>query len=294
VLDLTETQKVRFGAARVTSPQDLYQLGLGNSYNFTRNSSRVQPNGTVGGFEFINGSAGNPNLDPYRASQFNMSYENYFAPGALVSVAPFYKQVDSFIEIQSVPTFVKDDFGGTTGNITEPVNAGQGRIYGMEFSEQYSFDSIAQFLAGFGVAANYTYSKSQTDSQVTAFSHDAGIPGVALNSATGTMYYERFGFTARASYSWRGRSVNDSLVGATFPIPDAQAKNGELIGQVFQAPYGQLDAQIGYDFNKHVGVFLSAQNITNSVQHTYLQWTNLPFTYDDSGSRYFLGVKGKL
>jgi iron complex outermembrane recepter protein len=294
VLDLTETQKVRFGAARVTSPQDLYQLGLGNSYNFTRNSTRVQPNGTAGGFEFINGSAGNANLDPYRASQFNMSYENYFAPGAVVSVAPFYKQVDSFIEIESVPTFVKDDFGGTTGNITQPVNAGQGRIYGMEFSEQYAFDSIAQWLTGFGVAANYTYSKSQTNSQVTAFSHDAGIPGVALNSATGTMYYERFGFSARASYSWRGRSVNDSLVGATFPIPDAQAKNGELIGQVFQAPYGQLDAQIGYDFNKHVGVFLSAQNITNSVQHTYLQWTNLPFTYDDSGSRYFLGVKGKL
>jgi iron complex outermembrane receptor protein len=294
VLDLTETQKVRFGAARVTSPQDLYQLGLGNSYNFTRNSTRVQPNGTVGGFEFINGSAGNANLDSYRASQFNMSYENYFAPGAVVSVAPFYKQVDSFIEIESVPTFVKDDFGGTTGNITQPVNAGQGRIYGMEFSEQYAFDSIAQWLTGFGVAANYTYSKSQTSSQVTAFSHDAGIPGVALNSATGTMYYERFGFSARASYSWRGRSVNDSLVGATFPIPDAQAKNGELIGQVFQAPYGQLDAQIGYDFNKHVGVFLSAQNITNSAQHTYLQWTNLPFTYDDSGSRYFLGVKGKL
>ena len=294
VLDLTETQKVRFGAARVTSPQDLYQLGLGNSYNFTRNSTRVQPNGTVGGFEFVNGSAGNPNLDPYRASQFNMSYENYFAPGALVSVAPFYKQVDSFIEIESVPTVVKDDFGGTTGNITQPVNAGQGRIYGIEFSEQYAFDSMAQWLTGFGVAANYTYSKSQTNSQVTAFSHDAGIPGVALNAATGTMYYERFGFSARASYSWRGRSVNDSLVGATFPIPDAQAKNGELIGQVFQAPYGQLDAQIGYDFNKHVGVFLSAQNITNSVQHTYLQWTNLPFTYDDSGSRYFLGVKGKL
>jgi TonB-dependent receptor len=294
VLDLTDTQKVRFGAARVTSPQDLYQLGVGNSYNFTRNTSRVQPNGTVGGFEFVSGTAGNANLDPYRASQFNMSYENYFAPGALVSVAPFYKKVDSFIEIESVPTVVKDDFGGTTGDITQPVNAGQGRIYGMEFGEQYAFDSIAQWLTGFGVAANYTYSKSQTNTQVTAFSHDAGIPGVALNAATGTMYYERFGFSARASYSWRGKAVNDSSVGATFPIPDAQAKNQELIGQVFQAPYGQLDAQIGYDFNKHVGVFLSAQNLTNSVQHTYLQWTNLPFTYDDSGSRYFLGVKGKL
>jgi iron complex outermembrane receptor protein len=295
VLDVTDTQKVRFGAARVVSPQDLYQLGVGNSYNFTRNSSRVQPDGTVGGFEFINGASGNPNLDPYRASQFFLAYESYFAPGALASVSSFYKQVDSFVEIQSIPTLVKDDFGGTTGNISEPVNAGQGRIYGLEFSSQYAFGSaLAPWLTGLGVAANYTFSQSQTNSQVTSFSHDAGIPGVAKNAATGTLYYERYGFSARASYSWRDRSVNDSLVGSTFPIPDAAVKGGELIGQVFQAPYGQLDAQIGYDFNKHVGVFLSAQNITNSAQHTYLQWPDLPFTYDSSGSRYFLGVKGKL
>jgi iron complex outermembrane recepter protein len=295
VLDLTDTQLVRFGAARVVSPQDLYQLGLGNSYNFTRNSTRVQPNGTVGGFEFINGTSGNPNLDPYRASQFNLSYENYFAPGALASVAGFYKQVDSFIEIQSIPTFVKDDFGGTTGNITEPVNAGSGRIYGLEFSGQYSFgDSIAPWLTGLGAAANYTYSQSETNSQVTSFSHNAGIPGVAKNAYTTTLYYERFGFSARASYSWRDKAVNDSLVGATFPIPDKAAPNGELIGQIFQAAYGQLDGQVGYDFNKHVGVFFSVQNLTDSVQHTYLQWPNQPFTYDDSGRRFFLGVKGKL
>jgi iron complex outermembrane receptor protein len=295
VLDLTDDQLVRFGAARVMSPQDLFQLGLGNSFNFTRNSSRVQPNGTVGGFEFVNGTAGNPNLDPYRASQFNLSYENYFAPGALASVAGFYKQVDSFIEIQSIPTFVKDDFGGTTGNITEPVNAGSGRIYGLEFGGQYAFgDSIAHWLTGLGTAVNYTYSQSETNSQVTSFSHNAGIPGVSKNAYTTTLYYERFGFSARASYSWRDKAVNDSQVGATFPIPDKSAPSGELIGQVFQAPYGQLDGQAGYDFNKHVGMFLSVQNLTNSAQHTYLQWPNMPFTYDDSGRRFFLGVKGKL
>jgi len=32
----------------------------------------------------------------------------------------------------------------------------------------------------------------------------------------------------------------------------------------------------------------------NEKQHTDLQFSNLPFTYDDAGSRYFLGVKAKL
>jgi hypothetical protein len=43
-----------------------------------------------------------------------------------------------------------------------------------------------------------------------------------------------------------------------------------------------------------VGVFVSFQNITDEAQHTYLQYPNLPFTYDDAGRRFFLGVKGRL
>ncbi len=293
IYDLTDTQKFRFGAAKVVSPQDLFQLGVGNSFNFTRNSSRTQPNGTVGGFEFINGASGNAHLDPYRAKQFYVSYENYFAPGGLVSLAGFYKKVDNFTEIQTIPTSVNDDFGGDVGNITEPVNAGQGKIYGAEFGGQYAFGGdLVPWLQGLGIAANYTYSQSTTNSQVTSFSYDSPIPGVAKNSATGTVYYERFGFSARTSYSWRDKAVNDSLVGATFSFADATGVQKTY--QVFSAPYGQLDGQVGYDFNKHVGVFFSFQNLTNEKQHTYLQWTNLPFTYDDSGRRFFVGIKGKL
>jgi iron complex outermembrane receptor protein len=291
--NVTDTQKIRFGAAKVMSPQDLYQLGVGNSYNFTRSSSRVQANGTVGGFEFINGTSGNTHLDPYRASQFLVAYENYFAPGALASVSGFYKKVDNFIVIKGINSLVADDFGGDYGNINEPVNAGKGKIYGLEFGAQYAFgDGISPWLRGLGFAANYTYSKSTTDSQTTSFSYDSAIPGVSKNAVTGTLYYELHGFSARFSYSYRDKAVNDSLVGSTFTVPDKTGKG--QIYQVFAAPYGQLDGQVGYDFSRHVGVFFSFQNLTNSVQHTYLQYPDQPFTYDESGRRFFVGLKGKL
>jgi outer membrane receptor protein involved in Fe transport len=51
---------------------------------------------------------------------------------------------------------------------------------------------------------------------------------------------------------------------------------------------------VGYDFGNHFGIFAQVQNATNQAQHTYLQWPNLPFTYDDSGRRYFLGFKFKM
>ena len=297
-LDVTDTQIVRFGAARVVAPQDLFSLGLGNSYNFTRQTGqRTNTNasstsfGKQDGFAFAGGSSGNPNLDPYRASQFNISYENYFAKGALVSIAGFYKQVDNFVETQNIATKVNDDFGGTVSNISQPVNAGKGSIYGVELGAQYAFgDEIMPWLKGFGVAANYTRSESFSD-QATAYSDQGAIPGVAKNAVTATGYYERGGFSARLSYSWRDKAVNDSLVGATFAFPD---QNGNSkVYQVFSAAYGQLDGQIAYDINKRLGVVFSVQNLTNETQHTYLQWPNLPFTYDDSGRRYFLGVKFK-
>ncbi len=295
VLDVTDDQKVRFGAARVVSPQDLFLLGQGNSFNFTRqtNARTNIHTGVADGFAFDGGNSGNTQLDPYRASQFNLDWEYYFAPGGLISVGGFYKQVDNFVEIEAIPTLVADDFGGTTADVNTPVNAGNGRIYGFEFGGQYAFGyELSPWLKGFGVAANYTHSQSQSNAAPTSFTAHASIPGVAPDAVTGTFYYERSGFSARASYSWRSSAVNDSLVGATFSFPDQNGANHTY--QVFEAAYGQLDAQIGYDINTHFGVLASVQNATDQVQHTYLQWPNLPFTYDDSGRRFFVGFKFKL
>jgi len=284
VLDVTDTQKVRFGAARVVAPQDLFSLGLGPSYNFTRGA----PNPITGNAQFLfgGGAEGNPNLDPYRASQFLMSYENYFAPGGLASVASFYKQVDNFVEIENIPTFENDDFGGHTANVTEPVNAGNGRIYGVELGGQYAFGDLVQWLRGFGAAANYTYSQSQS-TQSTSYGSRGPIPGVSRDALTATLYYENHGFSIRGSYSYRDKAVNDSETGSTFAF-------GGKVYQIYSAPYGQLDAQASYDFNRHIGIIVSVQNLTDAAQHTYLQWPNEPFTYDDWGRRFFLGVKGKL
>ena len=48
---------------------------------------------------------------------------------------------------------------------------------------------------------------------------------------------------------------------------------------------------MGYDFSPRLGVVLSVVNLTNEKQHTYLQFPNLPFTYDDTGRRLFFGFK---
>ncbi|MES1189890.1 MAG: TonB-dependent receptor [Steroidobacter sp.] len=282
VLNATEDQKIRFGAARVLAPQNLMQLGLGNSYNFTRGADG--PGGQAR-FFFVNGASGNPNLDPFRASQFLLSWEDYFAESGLVSVGYFYKAVDNFVTNANIPTTVADDFGGSTGNVTTPVNGGRGKIYGVELNAQYAFSS------GFGFQFNYTRSNSETDAS-TAFAANLPIPGVSKDSINLTGYFERAGFSARLAYAWRSEALNSSLVGSTFSFQDFHGN--QVVYPVYAAAYGQLDGQIGYDFSKNFGVLASVSNLTNAKQHTYLQWSNQPFTYDDSGRRFFIGIKGKL
>jgi iron complex outermembrane receptor protein len=286
-LDLTPTQQVRFSAARVTAPLELQYIGLGNSYNFTRETGgRVNINtGQKDGFAFIGGSTGNPNLDPYRANQFILGYSDYFARGAVAQVAGFWKSIDSFIITQNISTTLPDDFGLDTAPVSTPENGKGGEIYGAILAAEYPFRG---FLDGFGVDVNYTLSKSETD-QTTSFTQHLSFPGVSENSFTGVFYYERFGFSGRLSYTWRDKALNDGIGGSTFYFNDAVGVSKTYA--VYQAPYGELDAQLGYDFSKHLGIVFSASNLTDEALHTYLQWPNQPFTYDNWGRRFFLGVR---
>jgi iron complex outermembrane receptor protein len=125
VLDITDEQKVRFGAARVVSPQDLY-----SSWGWAiRTTSPAAGSPTA---RWVDLRVHQRHLGQSAARSVSgvavpaVVRELFCAGWPRQHCRTFYKQVDSFVEIQSLPTFVKDDFGGLTGNVTEPVNAGQG------------------------------------------------------------------------------------------------------------------------------------------------------------------------
>ena len=293
----TDDQIIRFSAARVTSPADLFNLGLGQSYSYTRGAGCAKGStvttGTPGvtpgclmGFEFVGGNAGNPKLDPYRATQFNLTWEDYFAPQALISVGSFYKQVESFEVSQPVATTVMDDFGGSSANVTTPINGGHGSIYGAELTGQYVLD------LGLGIAANYTYTQSQS-ALTNSFKAHLPIPDVAAHAASFTVFYENYGFDARMSYSWRSSTLNGTINGPSFGVLDTFSGQTKTYG-VYTAPIGQLDAQIRYNFTDNLSAYVGAQNLTDEASHMYLQYKNQPFIYDDTGIRYVFGLSAKL
>lgn len=270
-LDLTHTQQVRLSAARVMAPVNLAQLGVGEAYDFTRSGS-----GST--FIFAGGSGGNPHLEPYRADQFLLGYFNYFSPGAVAEIQGFYKQVDSFPYTANVATTVN----GNTANVSEPQNGKGGDIYGIILAAEYPFHGV---LDGFGLDFNYTLSKSEMvlNTPLT-YSNSMPFPGVSENSLAATLYYQRYGFSGRLSYTYRDKAISDNVEGSIFSLGTQQL-------EVWTAPFSELDAQVGYNFNKHFGIVLSATNLTDSASHDYLQWPNLPLSYDNWGRRFYFGVK---
>jgi outer membrane receptor protein involved in Fe transport len=100
------------------------------------------------------------------------------------------------------------------------------------------------------------------------------------------------------SYSWRSSSVNGTIYGSTLAPTDTTgmtygAYQSKPPYAVYLAPYGQLDAQIAYNFTDYLSAYVSAQNLTEESTHAYLQFKNQPFFYDNVGSRYFFGIRFK-
>jgi TonB-dependent receptor len=281
VLDVTDGSKVRFGAAKVVARQNLFDLGRGFQKDFTRDSDDQSP--TFNLFRFTNGNTGNPELEPYRATQMDLSYEYYFGSQGLVAVTPFYKEVESFTVIVTQSIFVMDQTGGREGPVTVPVNGEDGNIKGIELTAQYAWDW------GFGFVANYTYSDSESP-----FFNDVDsnlpIPGVPENAFNLQVYYQNHGFEARLGYGWRDKSFDSN-----FGFPDAV--NGVGLTRtygVWNRDYGQLDAQIGYQFSDKLGVTLEAINLTEEDQSRYLQYENMPFSFESGSRRILFGIRGSF
>ncbi len=275
VFDVNDTDKVRASGARVVSAQNLFDLGQGASYNFTRSST---PGPNLNKFLYTNGSGGNPNLDPFRASQFDIAYEHYFGSQGLMSAAFFYKSVDSFIVNNTYSVTVKDQSvaGATTGTFSSPTNGQGGTVKGLELTYQASFDN------GFGVNANYTYSDSKSP-YANDYQTGLPIPGVSKHAYNVQGYYEGNGIEARVSYSWRDKAY---LGNYGF----GSGTDTHNLG-IWSQAYGQVDASFAYAITPSLKLTVEGVNLNKEASKAYLQFPDLPLRYATGDQRIMVGFR---
>lgn len=288
-LEATDDLVIRVGAARVMTRPGLGSLSPGASVSVSGNNRTV--------------TAGNPLLDPFEADAYDLSFEWYFAPESLFSVALFYKDVKTFVQtIRETRPFTDNPLGlpdsvaiaacGTTPGCSPsadwgfniPANTPGGKLEGYEISLQAPFSFLPEPFDSFGAILNYTGVDSKI-SYLTSTGTLAArerLTGLSKTSYNATVYYERGEFQARVSAAYR----DDYLTN----VPGRNGNNVEGTAETLT-----VDFSTSYSPNDRLTVTLEGLNLTDEANDQWVDSVGDRLSvYHLTGRMYFLGARYKF
>ncbi|HEV7606067.1 MAG TPA: TonB-dependent receptor [Steroidobacteraceae bacterium] len=232
-LHVADDQVLRFGAAVALSRPPLDALVTG----FSLNPATTPGTPSTGG-------GGNPLLEPYKANQFDLSYEWYFHDESMFAAAVYYKDLKTLIgagqETQTID--------GQQYIVTSEQNGPGGGIKGLELTYQTRFHFLPGFLSDFGMYANYAYA----DSDVHEFAPAANpflIVGLAKTTSQLDLFYNKGGFEVRGA--WKHHS----------PFTVAPGWVGTVLKQLGEEDL--YDASVSYSWNDRYSLRLQGHNLSD-------------------------------
>ena len=295
VFGLSDDQTVRMALAKQVARPRVDQLRASTEFGVgdTPNAAGIRKPGASGG---------NPEVDPWRATAFDVSYEKYFGTKAYIAAAYFYKDLKSYIYTQTNSNY---DFSnylngvkvipgttvGTVGDFTAPYNGKGGRLSGVELTASLPLNLVSPMLSGFGLqaSASFTSSSIKVKDPESASSVGDGfitLPGLSKQVYNLTAYYEANGFEARISQRKRSDFIGE--IGNFNGSRTLRYVVGENI----------TDVQVGYSFNqgslKGLGLLLQVNNLTDAAYQTYAQTKDRPLEYLKWGRTVLVGASYKF
>lgn len=197
---------------------------------------------------------GNPALNPYESTNFDLSLEYYPGDIGVMSAGLFFKDIDNFIAQEEV-----QDNGSWDGfeEVLQPVNGGAADITGVELAWTKTFDS------GLLIASNATFIDA-----------DERMPNQADTVGNLSLGYEANDFSLRLT--WTHKSD-------TFRQLDQKAR-------VSQDEHNQIDFNAKYFVNDSLNLYFNAINISDEPYYLYHRNAGYNYQYEVYGSTYEIGV----
>lgn len=253
--------------------------------NFGDLNPIIQPSDDVSKVGYGGGSGGNPNLEPTRSKNLDLTGEWYFQKDSAVYGTVFQRKIEGLVvplrrRIHLSPAedpFRNSTSGGDHTNgydyvISSPVNASNGKISGLELGAIYFPKGLPGLLDGLGFQGSVT---RLTSSQNVPTANNAGeivsqlegpFFGVSKLSWNATLAYEKGPIGARLSYVRR----------SAFLAANEAALFANPIG-IWRQPEKSVDVQFTYNINDRMSLDFSGVNLTNEMQQQY-------YKFGDAGS----------
>lgn len=288
IFDVTDKDIIRFGAGKAMARPRMDEL---------RANVSAGVDTTTG---LWSGNGGNPNLRPWRATAYDISYEHYFSRVSYIGIAYYYKELKSYIRTLTDENF---DFSGypnlsgvpavsPIGTMRTPVNGSGGKVDGVEFSLALEGGLLHRWLDGFGLLGSL--SRGWTNIAAGDPTDPAKLPGMSGEVRNFTLYYEKHGFSARISQRYRSPQLGETT----------QLYANRAATRIMEDE--QVDAQITYDIQtgplKGMTLLVQAYNVTNEPYQTELKisenrladGTSFPETYETYGRTILFGFNYKF
>ena len=278
--DLTDTLVARFGVAETIARPGLGSLSPGGSVS-VQGANR-------------NFSTGNPDLDPTKSFNMDLSLEWYPEQGAILALGVFYKDISTFIQTLrteavyntlGLPDSLLDGTEATPDmvfQVTRPVNSEGGELYGFEVNWQQPFTFLPGFWSNFGLLANYTYVTSDIEYQTSnvpgAPTVNATLIGLSEHAANGTIYYEDDRFSARVSAAYRD--------GYLMQVPGSDFNSWHGANETTT-----IDAQASYNITESLRFSVEALNLTDEYNDLYVDESNRLNVYTNTGRQFIAGLR---
>lgn len=273
--DLSENQKLRFslttGVSRPT---------------YIESRASIAPALPLDGVPSVSG--GNPNLDAEFSWGGDASYEWYFDTASLFSAAVFARSIDNVIYAESNRvddiSVLAPGLSAEPGDYVSFFNGEDGQLYGVELNFIGQASSLVDGpLGGFGIEASATFLDSEftIPSNGERSARTIDLPGTSDTILGASLFYENYGLSARVSYQYRSKWLDETESNGDDQFWDAQER---------------VDASVRYalphDFaGASVTLFVDGNNLTDEVD---VRYTNVPATpnqVEGYGRRWLAGFR---
>jgi TonB-dependent receptor len=221
---------------------------------------------------------GNGNLPATRSHNFDASIEYYPAPGAIVSISGFDKEISDYI----VQDYFINSAGGANVSFSSINHA---RIYGIELQYEQQFRFLPCPLDGLGIRGSFSriFSWGQTH---------PGRPETSLPSQAGViwnagLFYQKYNWTVYVGASFTGHNL--LAVGA--PARTLSTGTVPASADTYFDGYLQVDAKVQYAIDKNITVYVEGNNLNNGPLRFYAGDASHPLQNEYYGPTFSGGLK---
>ena len=201
--------------------------------------------------------AGNPNLVPYEAWNFDATIEYYMSNNGAITAGLFYKEIDNFIFSQRI-TDPDPLLGVDITRLDTTLNGRTAEIFGVELGFSQKLDFLPGLLSGFLVQANYTFTDAKgliSDGDIdditdTPAFREITLPSASRHTFNGVLGYEKGPVSLRLAGTYRDLYLDEIQGGAD---------EDRIVDSLFQ-----LDFSGRYNINKNFQAYFEWVNINDA------------------------------